>query len=54
MIFPKQLTHGLSWKIEIWPLFLLYTDLEIVFVDFLDGKKGFLDYGNIQFLESPY
>ena len=35
-------------------LFLLWIDLVIVFADVLDGKKGFLDYENVQFTESPY
>ena len=35
-------------------LFLFLRDLKIVFADVLGGKKGFLDFENVQFTESPH
>ena len=44
VIFPKGLTHGLSWKMKFdLSLLLIKIDQEILFSDVLDRNKGFPD-----------
>ena len=42
VIFPKGLIDGLSWKIKIdLSLFLVKIELQTLFNDVLDRRKGF-------------
>ena len=54
VIFPKGLIHGLSWKIKIdLSLFLVKIELQTLFNDVLDRRKGFPDSKNVFFTETP-
>ena len=55
MLFPKGLhmVQVEKLKFELC-LFLFLRDLKIVFADVLGGKKGFLDFENVQVTESPH
>ena len=47
MVLAEKLKFYFSW-------FLVKMDLEVVFLFVLDRKKGFPDYKNFVFPESPY